>query len=566
MILTALAAALAAHTSPMAAPSDMALYTVDVTPRAGEMADVRIRLVFTGEEDGETAIIMPNEWGGEPELWNNVSGLTLLTEGELTDGESDSLKLIRHEPGARIALEWRIVPDRPGHPAAESHDYYRPVITEDYVHMIGHTVFAYPQNLNDYRYGLWQSDNAESWALITDLQHEGEPTAEEFLTSIIVAGDFRVTEADVAGAPLRVAMRGDIGFSDEEFFEGVEEVLRANQRYWGTQGEPFLVTALPLTNQPGHSSLGGTNLADSFAFFATSNGEAMTLLRILQHEHVHTWNPVRLGGFNDGVEAQIADYWFSEGFTDFLTQRAGVLGGVWDAATAIQNWNDSLLEDSFSPVRGSPNSGIVGGFWSSAQYQRLAYHRGMVFAGLLDHMIREHSEGAQDLDDVMFALRETVADGAPARRLATVTRDVTGLDISDLIERHIMQGEQIALPAGTFGACGVVEQFERPRFVYGMEGVRNEAGEFVLVAVDPDGPAGQAGFEPGMTFEGRIGGTYGDASVDSVFRVRLEDGTVTDMSYRPTDGTIERGQHIIPAEGDLQTNGCATLIAGRPLN
>jgi hypothetical protein len=69
-----------------------------------------------------------------------------------------------------------------------------------------------------------------------------------------------------------------------------------------------------------------------------------------------------------------------------------------------------------------------------------------------------------------------------------------------------------------------------------------------------------------MTFEGRIGGSYGDASIDSVFRVRLEDGTVREMSYRPTDGSVERGQHIIPAEGDLQTNGCAALIAGRPLN
>jgi predicted metalloprotease with PDZ domain len=190
----------------------------------------------------------------------------------------------------------------------------------------------------------------------------------------------------------------------------------------------------------------------------------------------------------------------------------------------------------------------------------------MVFAGLLDHLIRAHSNGAQDLDDVMFALRETGTNGAPARRLTRVTQEVTGLDIRELVERHIMQGEPVALPADSFGACGIVEQFERPRFVYGMEGRRNEAGEFVLVSVDPDGPAAAAGFAPGMTFEGRIGGSYGDASVDSVFRVRLEDGTVTEMSYRPTDGSVERGQHIIPADGDLQTNGCATLIAGRPLN
>ena len=566
MILTALAAALAAQSSPMTAPQDMALYTVDVTPRAGEIADVRIRLAFNGEDDGETAIILPNEWGGEAELWNNISGLTLLTPGELADGEEASQKLIRHEPGARIALEWRIVPDRPGDPEAANHDYYRPVITEDYVHMIGHTVFAYPESSGDYRFGFSQGDGQSNWPLITDLQHAGEPSAEDFLTSVLVAGDFRLAASDVSGAPLRVAMRGDIGLSDEDFFEGVASVLRANQTYWGTQGEPFLVTALPLTSQPGHSSIGGTNLADSFAFFATDNGEAMILLRILQHEHVHTWNPVRLGGFPEGDAEQIGDYWFSEGFTDFLTQRAGVLGGVWDAATAIQNWNEALLEDSFSPVRTAPNSGIVDGFWSSGEYQRLAYHRGMVFAGLVDHLIREHSQGAQDLDDVMFALRDSATEGAPAARLAATVQDVTGLDIADLVERHIIQGEPITLPADSFGACGTVEQFERPRFVYGMEGVRNEAGEFVLVSVDPDGPAAAAGFQPGMTSEARIGGTYGDASVDSVFRVRLEDGTVTEMSYRPTDGTIERGQHIIPAEGDLQNNGCAALIAGRPLN
>ena len=62
----------------------------------------------------------------------------------------------------------------------------------------------------------------------------------------------------------------------------------------------------------------------------------------------------------------------------------------------------------------------------------------------------------------------------------------------------------------------------------------------------------------------RLEGAVGDASVDSVLRVRSEAGT-QDLRYRPATGETRRLQRIIPAEGDLAANGCAARLAGLPV-
>ncbi len=537
--------------------SDTVSYTISIE-QSGPAARVELGLAFTGEQDGETVLHLPGEWGGQGELWNLVQGLEV-DGGTISPGETPDQRILIHEPGARLTVTYEIVPDRPGDPSAAAGDYYRPYVQPGYVHLIGNTVFAFPDAAGDRPVSV-TIETPEGWALASDLEH-GDVTRDALMESVLVAGDFRVSEVEIAGAPVRLAIRGETAIEDGAMLAALADVVAANHAYWATPSEPYLVTVLPLDAPADWMSVGGTNLGDAFAFFTTANASPDILTRILMHEHVHSWNPRLLGGAIPG-EDEPAGYWFSEGFTDFLTQRAAVRAGVWPAEQAIAAWNETFAEYRNSPVRDASNDAIIEGFWSDPDFQRLPYLRGMMVAARVDEAIRTGTDGAFDLDDVLLAMRtRNAGPPAPLAFADTVLR-VTGQDVSGLLERHVQAGVPVILAEGTFGACGPVVTRDEPVFVYGMAGERNADGQFEILTVDPDGPAAAAGFEPGMVIERRLGGAVGDASVESVLQVRTPDGDVRALSYWPTDGTTQTVTRIDSAAPGFDATACTARLAG----
>lgn len=540
-------------------PATPITYAVTIAD-TGDRPTVNVELRLTGEEDGITRLRIPDFWGGQGELWNVIDDL-VVEGGELSETDDPGFRDIDHAPGEALTIRYRVVPDRTGAPHAGPHDYYRPYIEPDFVHLIGHTWLIAPEWADGDSPVALRIDYPDGWAFASDLEH-GDLTLRSLTTSVTVAGDYRIETRDAGGADVRVAQRGDTGIPDVVFAEAIDTAILANLDFWQAGGEPYLVTVLPLEADPGHMSIGGTNLGDSFAMFVTAGPDLSILTRILAHEHTHSWVPDRLGGALPGDQYDEAEgYWFSEGFTDFLTTRAGVRGGSFDAATAIAHLNEVMAQDAASPWRDAPNSVIREQFWTDAQAQRLPYHRGELFAALIDHEIRTATNGAQDIDDVIAAMAETRDDGPAPARFADAVLATTGVDVSALVERHIVNGEPIFLAADTFGACGQVETSDEPVFDYGMTGSRNEAGQFVIEEVDEDGPAWPAGFRPGMTILERLEGSVGDASVDSVLRVENEDG-IQDLRYRPTNGEIRRTQQIVPDAGGDLSPACHARLAG----
>ena len=521
--------------------------------------EVHVHVAFLGDEDGETILELLSFWGGEDELWNGVTGLSASgQDAVLTRGDSPDSWTLTHAPGAAIALDYQVIQNREGAPSAAADDSYRPFIQPDFVHLIGNAFIILPDNSRADETITVTFNTPEDWALASDLEH-GVADVDALMASVIVAGDFRVMTQEIAGAPVRVAIRGALEIEDQTLMDNLAHVIEANLEYWGATGEPYLVTVLPLEAKPDWISIGGTNLADSFAMFITANAQIDTVKRILAHEHTHTWNVKRLGGSLEGEAAEPAGYWFSEGFTDYLTTRAGVRGGSFTAEQGVAQWNEFLREYASSPVNTASNDAILEGFWSDPDIQRLPYLRGQVFAALADARLREETNGAQDLDDVIHAMLESADDGPAPSRFVDVARTVTGVDLTALYQRFIVEGEMIWLPETAFGACGPVETLDEPVFVYGFTLGENEQGERIITEVEPGSSAEAAGFEPGMFMVQRIGGAYGDASVQSVMRIKTVEGEERDIAYWPTNGEVLRVQQIA-FSGDEA--GCRVALAG----
>jgi predicted metalloprotease with PDZ domain len=491
-------------------------YTLTPVFENGALAAVQYDVRFRGDADGETALRLPSSWGGQEELWRVVADLAAVSGAELRDGDAPNTRVLRHRPNARIHIRYRVVQDWQGAPNAQQGNTYRPAIQPTYFHLIGDASLVTPAERDlgtPVRFRVRRLPRG--WSFASDLEHPGL-TLGRVWSSVTVGGDFRILSSPADR--VRVAIRGAWSFSDAEFSDRVAGIVAAQRRFWGDGPSPYLVTVLQLTSpHTGWLSLGGTGLQDAFAFFATPNAEAAQITRTLAHESMHTWIPGRIGGMPQENEA--ADYWLSEGFTDFYTSRILARDGAWTPAQFAEDLNRMLRAYAESPVREAPNARIVADFWREQPVQQLPYQRGRLLATLWDARLRANG---RSLDDVMreMRVRAESGDALKAAQLFPAVAEAFGLDTRADIVSHVEHGAPILLPEDVFAPCGRVETRQAPRFHRGFDIEATTAHDNIITGVDPASPAYAAGMRDGMALVRRAAGEIGDADQEIAYVVR----------------------------------------------
>ena len=537
-------------------------YTVSPVIEGGALKALTVEMAFAGESDGVTSIELPDSWGGKRELWRGISAFQVSgQDAKIESGGDAAHKTIRHASGATLKVQYRLTQFWSGEPTANDTNEYRPVIRPGYFHVIGWTAFVRPAWSLATPVSVSFKNLPKGWGFASDLEH-GALSIADVLQSVSVGGDFRVLRA----GKLRIAIRGAWSFRDEDFIKRLEPIVASHHRFWGDPPGPFLVTVLPLKAEPGHMSVGGTGLGDAFAFLATAHAENSQLTRVLAHEHLHSWIPLRLGMMpqeNDAVE-----YWLSEGFTDFYTYRLLARDGISSVEETVQALNDVMWAYAFSPVREAPNAKIAAEFWRSQAMNELPYQRGLLIAALADARLREAGGGAKDLDDVVLEMkRATAAVGEggvppPIRALFLQTMKAKGVAFEDDVARLVEKGESVRLPDDVWAPCGVVETSEVAAFDRGFDVERTLANGNKAVGVDPDGPAYAAGLRDGMVIRKLSYGERGDSRKPLTYEI-LEDGKVREITYLPAGKRRVVLQELkLRALDEAGRKSCAARLGG----
>lgn len=537
-------------------------YAIAPVMERGALRAIQFDLRFRGESDGETALRLPSAWGGQEELWRAIRDLRVVSGAVLSDGGAPEARLLTHRPGAAIHLRYRIVQETPGAPAAGGGNTYRPVVQPGYFHLIGEAVLVTPKDYAaETPVSVRTSGMPAGWSFASDLEHRGLNLGLA-LSSVIVGGDFRIVESP--DASVRIAIRGQWSFADQDFAARVGGIVAGQRRFWGDPPTPFLVTLLPLAAPgPGWTSIGGTGLQDAFGLFATDNGSEDVMTRLLAHESLHSWIPGRIGGMPESEAGERGGYWLSEGFTDFYTLRLLVRERQWTPAQFAAALNEMLEAYARSPVREAPNDRIRADFWSSQDVQRLPYQRGHLLAALWDWRLRE--AGARDLDDVVLAMRERSRGGDPlkAAELFPVVMEGFGLDVRADIASHVEAGAPILLSEVVFAPCGRIETRQVAEFHRGFDIEATRANNQVISGVDPALPAYAAGMRDGMVLIKRDGGEIGDSEQEIGYVVR--DGeTERTIRYMPRGRgslTVQRLVLADPLEGE-RLEHCLRVLGG----
>jgi predicted metalloprotease with PDZ domain len=525
--LQPLAAALAfVFCAGLSVPSQRITYTLTPVMEDGALQAVQIDLSFRGQGDGETGLRLPDEWGGEAELWRGIEALTIVSGAEMRDGERVNERVLTHEPNARIHVRYRVIQDWEGVPTG-GRNPYRPIVQPTYFHLIGETALVTPDLHNATPARIRTRRMPRGWRFASDLQHRGLALGHVW-ASVTVGGDYRIRGA--ADGATRVAIRGGWSFSDEAFTAQVADIIGGHRAFWRDRSAPYLVTVTQtLQRHEGQMSVGGTGLSDAFALFSTPNADDAPITRTLAHESFHTWIPGLIGGMPEENEA--ASYWFSEGLTDFYTGRMLVRADLWTPQQFADDLNEMLEAYARSPVRDAPNARIVADFWSDQQVQQLPYQRGRLLMTIWDARLR--AEG-RSLDQAMQEMRARATAGDPlnAVQMFPVVLDSMGLDVRADIASHAEAGARVLLPEGVFAPCGRVITQEVAAFDAGFDIPAMRANNRVIRGVDPGLPAYAAGLRDGMVFVRQQSGHVGDAEQQLVLVVRDGDQERT-ISYFP---------------------------------
>jgi predicted metalloprotease with PDZ domain len=525
---------------------------------------LEVRMRLRGDPDGETELFLPSVWAGSSELWRHAKGLEIRGAKSLA-GTYDK-PVAHHRPGARLTLRYRIVSAYAQDPGFDF-EQARPLIRPDWFFLHGEAMFAAPGGGQERPARFKWGKLPKGWSAASDLDHlKGEPTTlANLINSVAIGGaKLRVVRRDLQGAELRVALIGDWKFTPDQLADTVAPIVAAEDRFWGDRTGPFLIAMAPLGDLPSGLSYVGAGRTDAFSIASTSAFEVRQAVRFLGHEYMHSWVPIALGGMPEEDEAR--DYWFSEGFTDYLAAKVLLRAGIWTLAEWAADKNETLLRYGQSPAKTADGAEIAKRFWTDEEVQRVSYDRGNLLAARIDSEIAARSQGRQSLESVLRTQRRA-AEGSPELAVALfrkTLREETGIDIDPDLERYARRGEPLLLPADLIGDCGRVVTERRKAFTRGYDSEATRRGDGVIVGVDREGPAYAAGLRDGMKLVRREAGKIGDSSVELAYRV-ADNGVERVISYMPeakNDFEVQRFE--LTASGPEAEAACRTRLGGAP--
>lgn len=531
--------------TPTAATVDY-LVTPVIGPAGLEALEIRIGLI--GDADGSTAIALPDRWAGSTGLHLAVLGLTV-TGGTLDAGAAPARRSVTHAPNARLVLRYRLGPPTPAEPGLDF-EKARPVLRPDWFYLHGEGGFVVPEGRGAaparFRWGALPS----GWrtAATLDAPDSGR-TVDQLVNSILIGGtDLRLFERRVGGRPVRLALRGRWPFADAALADAVARIVGAENSYLGSGAIPYLVTLAPLRGgEIGAISTGGTGRAGGFALASTTNVGLDQLLFTLAHEYGHRWFGRAFGptAAPEGVE-----YWFTEGFGDFVAGQVLVRAGLWSVEDYARHLNRVLLRYRSSGALTLPNPVLAERFWSDQDAMQMHYDRGHLFALILDR------DGA-----VSPALRRLARGAGLAAAETQAARFIRALGRPPGLAA-MLDGRPLELPHDLLAACGRIEWAEQPVYATGY-GVEDRPDGRYFTRVDEGSPAWAAGLRPGMRFVRRVSFEPGDSTVPIVMRVADSAGE-RELSWLPAGSRRVRFQRL--RLGDLSDRRarreCRARIAG----
>jgi predicted metalloprotease with PDZ domain len=275
---------------------------------------------------------------------------------------------------------------------------------------------------------------------------------------------------------------------------------------------------------------------------------------ITAHEIFHAWNVKRLRPADmwpyDYDQPQPTPWlWVSEGITDYYADLALVRSGVVDSAQFLMTTGDKVETVAEAPPTALEDASLSTWVHPTDGTEYLYYPKGSLAGLMLDVLIRDYSDNARSLDDVLRQLYQTAYkkgrgftgnDWWPA-----VTRAAGGQSFSDFYGRYVDGRNPYPLDRilPLAGLRLAIDTVRDPRLGISTAA---DSGRIIVNAVLPGGAAHEAGVRAGDQLL-----ALGDLLVESpdfgpAFRARYgkEEGAVLPIKVRRERDTLTLNSRV----------------------
>jgi predicted metalloprotease with PDZ domain len=241
-----------------------------------------------------------------------------------------------------------------------------------------------------------------------------------------------------------------------------------------------------------------------FADAAGNLGDFMNPL--MSHEFFHLWNvkrirPAELWPYDYAAEQYTPLLWWSEGVTDYYADVSNLRAGLWTEREFAANVQSNAGQVDGAPEPWSAEDGSVA-TWIDEVYvpsSQLYYPKGSLLGLLLDISIRDATDNAKSLDQVMRGLYDRFyrqGKGFRTADLLALLREAGMPEFEAFYQKYVNGREPLPYEEILPRAGFVVERRTVTSPVLGVAQTPTAAG-MVVTGVDPSSAAAAADVRPG---------------------------------------------------------------------
>lgn len=235
---------------------------------------------------------------------------------------------------------------------------------------------------------------------------------------------------------------------------------------------------------------------------------------VAAHEFFHLWNvkrirPATLEPVDYTKEQYTRALWFAEGITSTYGSFTLARSGIWSKDRFYEDLGEQITELEGRPAnhwQSAEQSSLDAWLekyqlYNQPDYSVSYYTKGQVLGDLLDILIRDRTNNAKSLDDVLRAMNKDFAKQSKLYRDSLDVRleaeKVVGGSFEEFFQRYVAGTEPFPYQQ-VFGLAGLeLRATEQRRATLGFAGEREASGAYIVRTVDADGPAAQAGLRVG---------------------------------------------------------------------
>jgi len=457
-------------------------------------------------------------------------------------------------------------------------------LTGDFGQFLGTNLFLFeegqPRRPAEVRFRL-----PAGWQVTTALPSGGNGVYraadyDELADAMTFVGRFNLDSLQVDGKWIRIALWPATDYTpavSRNLRGGIERMAQAQNRLM--RGAPYDVYTVffnvihePIEFGGGleHSSA-QYDIMPAQAFASPDGALGDFMYPLLSHEFFHLWNvkrirPAEMWPYDYHAEQFTPLLWWSEGVTDYYADLTNIRAGLWSPEQFIQNVNDNIQQVEGAPEPWSAEDGSVA-TWINEVYvnsSQLYYPKGSLLGMLLDISIRDATDNAHSLDDVMRALFTRYyrqGKGFATTDLLAELRAAGMPDLDTFYQRYINGRDSLPYDA-VFAKAGisVARNTVSVPFLGIATGVASGGGGALDVqSVTPGSSADAAGVLPGDVLV-----SVGDITVApdqdwaATFRSRYRG-----RAGQPLAITVRRGGQVVTLNTVLRERSSARVTISR---